>query len=60
MAEPINYNLRHAHGLVDLVLADDRLIVNTQGVGLIDKLRTIDIPLSSLMSYWSGCRLSSR
>lgn len=29
-------------------MADDRFIVNTQGAGLIDKLRTIDISLSDL------------
>lgn len=51
MEEPATYSLRHAHGMVDLVLTGDRLIVNTQGVGLIDKLRTIDIPLSSLRNF---------
>lgn len=51
MQKPINYNLQHAHGMVDLVLTDDRLIVNTQGVGLIDKLRTIDILLSDIRNF---------
>src|SRR6184192_3248980 len=51
MDEPINYYLKHAHGMVDLVLADDRLIVNTQGNGLIDKLRTIDISLSEVKKF---------
>ena len=51
MNEPINYYLKHAHGMVDLVLADDRLIVNTQGNGLIDKLRTIDISLSEVKKF---------
>jgi hypothetical protein len=51
MEEPVNYNLQHAHGMVDLVLTDDRLIVNTLGVGLIDKLRTIDIALSDLKNF---------
>jgi hypothetical protein len=51
MNEPINYYLKHAHGMVDLVLVDDRFIVNTQGTGLLDKLRTIDISLSSLKNF---------
>jgi hypothetical protein len=46
MAEPVEYLLKHAHGTVDLVLVDDHLIVNAQGVGLADRLRTIDLPLS--------------
>jgi len=51
MPEPINYYLKHSFGMVDLVLADDRFIVNTQGSGLIDKLRTSDIPLSDLKNF---------
>ena len=51
MAEPIEYFLKHAHGTVDLALVDDRLIVNTQGSGLADKLRTIDIALSDLKKF---------
>lgn len=51
MAEPIEYLLKHAHGTVDLALADDHLIVNTQGVGLADRLRTIDLPLSDLKKF---------
>lgn len=51
MPEPINYYLKHAHGMVDLVLADDRFIVNTHGSGLIDKLRTIDISLSEIKNF---------
>jgi hypothetical protein len=51
MSEPIKYYLQHAHGTVDLALLDDRLVVNTQGVGLADKLRTIDIPLSDLKNF---------
>jgi hypothetical protein len=51
MAEPLEYFLKHAHGAVDLALLDDRLIVNTQGSGLADKLRTIDISLSDLKNF---------
>ena len=51
MSEPIKYSLQHAHGMVDLTLLEDRLVVNTQGVGLADKLRTIDIPLSDLRNF---------
>jgi hypothetical protein len=51
MAEPIEYFLKHAHGAVDLALVDDRLIVNTQGNGLADKLRTIDISISDLKNF---------
>jgi hypothetical protein len=51
MAEPIEYFLKHAHGTVDLALVDDRLIVNTQGVGLADRLRTIDLALSDLKNF---------
>jgi hypothetical protein len=51
MAEPLEYLLKHAHGTVDLVLLDDRLIVNTQGVGLADKLRTIDLQLSDVKKF---------
>jgi hypothetical protein len=51
MQEPINYNLKHAHGTVDLVLAEDRLVVKTQGVGLLDRLRTIDVSLSEIRKF---------
>jgi hypothetical protein len=49
--EPINYFLKHSNATVDLALTNDRLIVNTQGKGLLDRLRTIDIPLSDLESF---------
>ena len=51
MSEPIKYYLQHAHGVVDMVLLNDRMLVNTQGVGLADKLRSIDIPLSDLRNF---------
>ena len=51
MSNQIEYCLKHAHGTVDLVLVDDHLIVNTQGVGLADRLRTIDVELSELKKF---------
>ena len=51
MPNQIEYSLKHAHGMVDLVLVDDHLIVNTQGVGLADRLRTIDVELSQLKNF---------
>ncbi len=51
MGEPINYSFRHTNGMVNIVLASDRLIVNTQGVGLIDKLKTIDILVSQVNNF---------
>ena len=51
MAEPINYFLEHTTAAVDLTLTGERLIVRTQGRGLLDKLRTIDIPLSDLKNF---------
>lgn len=51
MDEPTEYLLRHAHGTVDLALAGNRFIVNTQGNGLADKLRTIDIELRDLKNF---------
>ena len=51
MREPINYSLKHANAAVDLTVADERLIVSTRGKGLLDKLRTIDIPLSDLKNF---------
>lgn len=51
MSEPIEYSLRHAHGVVHLALAGDRLVVNTQGNGLADKLRSIDLALAGLKNF---------
>jgi len=51
MAERIEYFLKHAHGTVNLSIVDDHLIVNTQGVGIADRLRTIDLPLSDLKKF---------
>lgn len=51
MAESNKYSLQHAHGMVALELLADRFVVNTQGVGLADKLRSIDIPLSDMKKF---------
>ena len=37
--------------MVDLVLTEDRLIVNTLGSGLLDRLRTINVSLSDLQHF---------
>src|SRR5256885_5280402 len=51
MREPIRYFIDQSNGTVDLTLNNQRLIATTQGKGLIDKLRTIDIPLSDLKNF---------
>ena len=51
MAQPINYFLDQSNGSVDLTLADGRFIARTQGKGLLDKPRTIDIALSELERF---------
>ena len=49
--EPIHYNLKHKNGIVDLVLSNERLVVSTQGVGLIDKLRSHEIPIRDIKNF---------
>jgi hypothetical protein len=51
MQEPITYFIDQSNGTVDLTLTDQRFIARTQGKGLIDKPRTIDIPLSDLKHF---------
>lgn len=51
MQEPITYTLDHATSTVNLNLTPDRLIVNTQGKGLADRPRTIDIPPSDVVNF---------
>jgi hypothetical protein len=51
MQEPITYFIDQSNGTVDLTLTDERFIAKTQGKGLIDKPRTIDIPLSDLKYF---------
>src|SRR5437763_3733605 len=51
MQEPITYFIDHSNGTVDLTLTDKRFVAKTQGKGLIDKPRTIDIPLTDLKHF---------
>jgi hypothetical protein len=51
MQEPLAYSLDHAYGTVELSLTSERFIVRTQGIGLIDKPRTIYVPLSDLKNF---------
>jgi hypothetical protein len=51
MKAPIKYFIDQSNGTVDLALTDERFITKTQGKGLIDKPRTIDIPLSDLKNF---------
>src|ERR1700737_2087700 len=51
MQEPINYFIDQSNGTVDLTLTRERFIAKTQGKGLIDKPRTIDIALSDLKYF---------
>src|SRR5258706_11263370 len=51
MKEPIRYFIDQSNGTVDLALTDERFIARTQGKGLIDKPRTIDISLSDLKNF---------
>jgi hypothetical protein len=51
MRRPINYYLDHSAATVDLTLTGERLITKTRGKGLMDKPRTIDIPLSDLKNF---------
>ncbi|OLE55940.1 MAG: hypothetical protein AUG51_00710 [Acidobacteria bacterium 13_1_20CM_3_53_8] len=48
---PITYSLEHANATVYLSLTDQRFIARTQGKGLLDKPRTIDISLSDLKNF---------
>jgi hypothetical protein len=52
MTEPVTYFLDHSQSTVDLTLSDGRLVVKTQGKGLLDKPRVIHIPLSDLKSFY--------
>jgi len=51
MSEPIQYSLQHATGSVEIALKDNRFRVATQGKGLLDKLKVIDIPLADLRNF---------
>ena len=51
MQEPITYFIDHSNGTVDLTLTEERFVAKTQGKGLIDKPRTVDIPLAYLKQF---------
>jgi hypothetical protein len=51
MEEPTIYSLDHANGSVELTLTAQRFIAKTQGKGLLDKPRTIDIPFTDLEKF---------
>jgi len=51
MEEPITYSLEFANGTVALTLTAQRFIAKTQGRGLLDKPKTIDIPLTDLDKF---------
>ena len=51
MQEPITYFIDHSTGTVDLTLTDERFVAKTQGKGLIDKPRTVDIPIAYLKQF---------
>jgi hypothetical protein len=51
MEEPITYSLERANGTADLTLTDQRFVVKTKGVGLLDKLQTIDIALTDMDKF---------
>ncbi len=51
MPEPITYFIDQTNGTVDLALTDERLIAKTQGKGLIDKPRIVDISFADLKNF---------
>ena len=51
MSESIVYSLDHSTSNVNLALTDERLICKTQGKGLLDKPKTVDIPISDLKQF---------
>lgn len=51
MQPELNYSLDHTNSTLHMALTDGRLVVNTQGKGALDKLKSIDIPLSDLKQF---------
>jgi hypothetical protein len=51
MDEPVPYSVEHANSIVELTLTAERFIVKTQGKGLLDKPKTIDIPPSDVDKF---------
>ncbi len=52
MDTPLRYSLEHANGTVNLTLASDRLVVHSQGYGLIDRPRTLELELKDLRQFY--------
>ncbi len=51
MPEPMSYSIDHTTSTAQIILGDTRFIVNTQGKGLIDKPKSIDIGLADLKQF---------
>lgn len=51
MQEPVTYHLEHSTSAVDLSLTADRLLVKTEGKGLADTVRIVEVPLSALRQF---------
>jgi hypothetical protein len=51
MDDSLTYILDHSISRVEINLLPGRLVVNTQGKGALDRLRTIDITLSALEHF---------
>jgi hypothetical protein len=47
----LSYRLTHQTGTVEIVLDAGRLVVRTQGTGLADALRTLDVALADLRRF---------
>jgi hypothetical protein len=51
MHGPVTYSADHANGTVELTLTDGRFVAKSQGRGLLDKPRLIDIALTDLDKF---------
>ncbi len=51
MLAPTTCSQQHALAKIDLTMTSERFVAKTQGTGLLDKPRTIDIPLSDLKNF---------
>lgn len=51
MAYPLVYRLTHSTGSVDLSVTAERFVLKTQGTGLADRPRTVDIAIADLKYF---------
>lgn len=51
MQTPITYFIDQVNGTADLALGDGRFVAKTQGKGVIDKMRVIDISIADLKHF---------